>query len=84
MLRNSAPSSALAADAATHFNMVHKVILAPLILMGQPSTGREPRKNIPPALLRALLNVMYNASKWMLSTMSDSWYNVFLSGFDVM
>ena len=42
--RNSAPSSASAADAATSLRMVHCTWMAPLSLMGSPSRGKLPRK----------------------------------------
>ena len=70
-LRNSAPSSASAAEAATNFKMVHSTCIAPLILMGFPSRGREPRKNIPAALLFASAALRYDASEWTFNTMSD-------------
>ena len=43
-LRSRAPSSALVADAETHFKIVHNVIFAPLRQMGSSSLGAEPRK----------------------------------------
>ena len=52
-LRKRAPSSASAADAATHLRMVQLVRMAPLRRMGHPSFGREPRKKWPEARLRA-------------------------------
>ena len=50
--KNSAPSSASAADAATHFSTVARERMAPFNLMGSPSRGNEPRKKCPPARLR--------------------------------
>jgi len=47
-----APSSASAADDATNFRKVHKVSIAPLIFIGDPSFGSHPKKKYPAALLR--------------------------------
>ena len=53
-LRNSAPSSILAANAATHFKVVQLVKIASFGEIGQASFGIEPRGECPPALLCAL------------------------------
>ncbi len=71
-LRNRAPSSAYAADATTNRNIEHSVWKAPFNLMGSPSFGNDPKKKWPHALLRALGLLKYDASEWMLSTMSDA------------
>ena len=52
-LRNRVPSSALAADAATHFRIVQSVRMVPLRWIGQPSLGTEPRKKCPDTRLQA-------------------------------
>ena len=53
-LRNSAPSSASAANAAISLRMVQVIWIAPLIMIGSASRGMLPRKKYPPAQLRAL------------------------------
>ena len=52
-LMKRAPSLALAANAATHSNIVHRVNTAPLRRIEFPSVGREPRKK---CLLRCPAN----------------------------
>ena len=47
-LRNSAPSLASAAEAATSFSMAQVIMTLPLSLIGSPSFGKLPRKNIRP------------------------------------
>jgi hypothetical protein len=44
VLRNSAPSSASAADAATSLRMVQVIWIAPLIMIGLSSCGILPKK----------------------------------------
>ena len=51
--RNSAPSFASAADAATNFRMLQREWIGPFCVMGFPSIGNDPRKKFPPALLCA-------------------------------
>ncbi len=70
--RNSAPSSASAADATTNCNIEYSVWKAPFNLMGSPFLGNEPMKKWPHALLRALGLLKYDASEWMFITMSDA------------
>ena len=53
-LRNSAPSSASAADAATSLRIVQVMWIAPLMMIGSASRGMLPRKKYPPARLLAL------------------------------
>ena len=61
--KNSAPSSASAADAATNFSIEHVIIMFPLRKIGSPSFGKLPRKKYPPALLLAFVALNYDASK---------------------
>ena len=70
--KNSAPSSASAAEAATNFNILHKEWIAPFNLIGCPSTGTEPKKKCPPARLRDLGAVRYDASEWMFKIISEA------------
>lgn len=48
-LRKGGQSSFLAADVATHFNIVDKARMASLSQMELSSVGREARKKFPPA-----------------------------------
>jgi len=48
--------------------------MGPLIFIGLPSLGRLPMKCVPPRWLRSLGSDRYDASKWMLRTMSDATY----------
>ena len=50
-LRNKAPNSASATDAATNLSMLHKLCIAPFSLMGSLGLGSHPRKKWPDALL---------------------------------
>ena len=68
----SAPNSDSAADAATSFSMVHVMDMLPLSLIFYPLRGMLPRKKYPPALLLPRDAVRYDASEWMLSTISDA------------
>ena len=72
VLMKSAPNSASAADAATSFSMVHVMAMLPLSLIFYPWHGMLPRKKYPPALLLPRDAVRYDASEWMLSTISDA------------
>ena len=72
VLMKSAPSSDSAADAATSFSMVHVMAMLPLSLIFYPLRGILPRKKYPPALLLPWDAVRYDASEWMLSTISDA------------
>ena len=63
-LRNSAPSSASAADATTNLNIEHSIWKAPFNLMGSPSFGSVPMKKWPDALLCAFGSLRYDTSKW--------------------
>ena len=54
ILWKSAPSSASAADAATNFRTELRAWKKPLSFIGLFFVGREDRKYIPAALLRAL------------------------------
>ena len=49
----SASNSDSAADDATHFNIVQRVKMAALGVIGSPSLGTEQRKNFPNARLLA-------------------------------
>ena len=79
--KNSAPSSASAADAATSFSIKQVIIILPFKTMGSPSFGKLPRKKYPPARLLALAAVKYDASECMLSTMLESRNLIFAFGF---
>ena len=52
-LRNKAPNSASATDAATNLSMLHELCIALFNLMGSPGLGSHPRKKCPDALLLA-------------------------------
>ena len=52
-LRNRAPSSALAAEAATSFRIEQVIMMLPLSLIGSPSVCKLQRKKNPPAQLGA-------------------------------
>ncbi len=54
-LRNSAPSSASVADAATSLRMVQVILIAPLMMIGLASHGKLPRKKYPPAMVQVIL-----------------------------
>ena len=71
-LRNNAPNSASAADATTKRKIKHSVWKAPLSVISFPSIGKDPMKKWPHALLRAFGSLRYDASEWMLNTMSDA------------
>ena len=71
VLMKNAPNSASAADAATSFSMVHVMAMLPLSLVFSPLRGMLPRNKYPPALLLPWDAVRYDASEWMLSTISD-------------
>ena len=60
--RNSAPSSASAADAATHFKMAQLVKIAPLREIGYSSFGMDPRKNV--RLLCFVPSMQSGNSRW--------------------
>ena len=79
-LRNRAPSSASAADAATSFSIEHVVKIFPFNLIGSPSFGKLHKKKYPPALLRALAAVKYDASECMFKIMSEARYLTFALG----
>eukprot|EP00957_Ditylum_brightwellii_P100317 7645799-Ditylum_brightwellii.AAC.1 len=66
------PSLALAADAATCLIILQSVCLAPLSMMGWSGLGTDPRKKWLPAVLCALDSDKYEASEWMLRTISDA------------
>ena len=72
VLMKSAPNSASAADAATSFSMIHVMAMLPLSLIFSPLRGMLPRKKYPPALLLRRDEVRYDASEWILSTISDA------------
>ena len=72
VLTKSTPNSASAADSATIFSMVHVMAMFPLILMFSPLRGMLPRNKYPTALILPWDVVMYDASEWMLSTISDA------------
>ena len=72
VLMKSAPNSASAADAATSFSMVHVMAMLPLSLIFYPLRGMLPRKKYSSALLLPQDAVRYDASEWMLSTISDA------------
>ena len=83
-LKNKAPNSASAAEAATNFKMVQSTWIAPLILMGWLSWGMSARKKYPPALERALLALWKEASKWTFSTILEALYLMMASGLVAM
>ena len=68
----SPPNYASASDSATSFSMVHVMAMLPLSLIFYPLRGILPRKKYPPALLLPQDSVRYDASEWMLSTISDA------------
>ena len=68
----SAPNSDSAADTATSFSMVHVMAMIPLSLIFSPLRGTLPRKKYTLALLLPWDAVRYEASEWMLSTISDA------------
>ena len=72
VLIKSAPNYASAADDATSFNMVHVMAMLPSSLIFSPLRGMLPKKKRPPDLLLPWDAVMYDASEWMLSTISDA------------
>ena len=82
--KNNAPNSASAADAATSFKMEHVVRIFPFNLIGSLSLGKLPRKKYPPALLRALAAVKYDASECMFRIMSEAQNCIFAFGFVAM
>ena len=71
-LRNSAPSSASAAEAATSLRIEQRTWTAPLSLIGWSSRGMSPRKKYPPARERALLALWNEASEWTFNTMLEA------------
>ena len=50
--------------------------MGPLICMGLPASGRLPMKYVPPRRLRARGSERYDASEWMLRTMSVATYRI--------
>ena len=54
------------------FSMVHVMAMLPLILIFSLLRGTLPRKKYPPALLLPWDAVRYDASEWILSTISDA------------
>ena len=72
VIMKSAPNSDSAADAATSFSMVHVMAMLPLSLIFSLLRRILPRKKHPPALLLPRDAVRYDASEWMLSTISDA------------
>ena len=72
VLMEITPNYASAADAAKSFSMVHVMAMLPLSLIFSPLRGMLPRKKYPPALLLPRDAVRYDASEWMLSTISDA------------
>ena len=68
----SAPNYASTADAATSFSMVHVMAMLPLSLIFSALRGMLPSKKYPPALILHRDAVSYDASEWMLSTISDA------------
>ncbi len=73
----SAPSSALAGDATTKFNMVVLTCKAPFKQMGAPSVGIQPMKKCLHVWLRAFSSERYDASKSMLRIMLDRREQIF-------
>ena len=52
--------------------MIHVMAMLPLSLIFSPLRGTLPRKKYPLALLLPWDAVRYDASEWMLSTISDA------------
>ena len=71
VLRNSAPSSDSAADAATSLRMAQVMCMLPLRLMGLFAFGRLPLKKYPPTRLHGLPADRYDASECTVSIISD-------------
>jgi len=78
--KKRAPNSASAAEAATSLRIVHVMCTAPFNEIGLPSLGTLPRKKNPPARLRALGALRYEASECILRTMSDALYLILAIG----
>ena len=70
--RNNDPSSPSAADDATGSSVVHNACVGLFKVMVCPFTGIDPKKNIPPTLLRALGAVKYGASECICRIISDA------------
>lgn len=71
-LRNNAPNSASAADAATNYKTEHKICITPFNCIGLPLFVFHPMKKCPEALPYVFCSEMYDESEWMLSTMSNA------------
>ena len=67
--KNSAPSSASAAYAATNLSIRHSVDIAPFMWMGCLYRGFHTRKKCPAARLRASLADKYDTSERMFRIM---------------
>ena len=67
--RNSSPSSASAADAATNFSIWQSMNIAPLKCMGCFYCGFHPRKKCPSAWLLASLAGNYDAPEYTFTIM---------------
>ena len=72
MFIKSSPSSTSAADVATNLRIAQRVKNAPFRTMGSPFHGIQPMKKCPVARLCPFDSERYDASEWMLSTMSDA------------
>ncbi len=71
-LRKRVPSSASTADAMMNLKIAHSVKNVPFHLMGPVGSGFHPMVKCRQTLLWAFALDRYNASKWMLSIMSDA------------
>ncbi len=70
--RKRAPSSTSAAKATTNLRILHREKNAPFNFIGCVLMGKDPMKKCPLAWLRALGSDRYDASEWILMTMSDA------------
>ena len=71
-LKNSAPSSTSADDAAINLSIWHNVNISPFRWTGCLSCALHPRKKFPDAQLHADIADKYDASEWKFRIISDA------------
>ncbi len=71
---------ALAVEATTKRKIAHKVKNTPFNVIGLDGSGHYPMKKCPHAWLCVFASDKYDASEWMLRTMSEAWNRMVAAG----